>query len=521
MYLSLILREELVCLAILIFLFMTSYSYRKGKEGRKFHGILTAAITHVVFDGLTAWTVNRPDAVPAPVNDALHAVFYLSAVFFTREMLLYTAEMFHHPHEKQWRVGTLILMGLYAAAMILIPMEYGTFGGTRAGTGINANIAFVLGGCFVLLGFGLIVLNRGRMERKAWYGMTVLLTVLLVVAAVEYLDRSALLTGGAATIVTAGFFFFLENPAIAMERKAHTDAMTGVENRNAYERDMAAYDVQYQRDPEQRFIFLFADMNNLKSVNGMFGHGAGDEYIIFVAELLRKNLPEAEHVYRMGGDEFLAIYRNVPEEKVLAEIEKIHALCEEEAGKRAYPPMLAMGYAISGPQYRSLHDVLRVADYMMYQNKTELKREMTSSSLGKRGTSLNLTGLMDRMFDAMCLTDDRFYPYMTNLETGVTRVAPGMAEAFGLDGEFFDNFLDVWSGRVHPEDAAEVREDVTETMKGNRNRHDMVYRVKDRTGHYIPVTCRGAVYRGKDGDPDLFSGYIAIRAPEIAAEPGA
>ena len=49
----------------------------------------------------------------------------------------------------------------------------------------------------------------------------------------------------------------------------------------------------------------------------------------------------------------------------------------------------------------------------------------------------------------MCLTSVEFYPYMTNLETNVTRVAPAMAEFFGLDSEFIQYSPEVcWNGCI-------------------------------------------------------------------------
>ena len=509
----LILREEMVCLILLLFLLITSHSYRKGKDGNQFHRILAVAIAHVLFDGITAWTVNRPEAIPALVNDALHGMLYLSGALFARDMLIYTVQLYPPFQEKQWRRVTMIPLALFALAMLFVPMEYGIFDGTRAGTGLNVYLAFGLSGVYILLALGLVAKNWRQTGKKIRWIMVAMLAILLVAMGMELLNRAALLSGGAVTIVAAGFFFSLENPAIALERKASTDAMTGVENRNGYERDIEVYDAQYQQDPSQTFIFLFADMNNLKSVNGMYGHGAGDEYIILVAGILMKNLTEAEHIYRMGGDEFLAVYRNVPEETVHQGIDKIHAACREEAGKRRYTPMLATGYAVSGPQYKSLHDVLRVADYMMYQNKAEQKQEQTSG-LGARGASLNLTGLMDRVFDAMCLSDDDFYPFMTNIESGVTRIAPGMAEIFGMAEEFYENFLDVLGERVHPEDLDALREDVTETLKKNRKHLSCPFRARNREGQYIRFISRGGLYHGTDGEPDLFCGYITRQSDQ-------
>ena len=152
--------------------------------------------------------------------------------------------------------------------------------------------------------------------------------------------------------------------------------------------------------------------------------------------------------------------------------------------------------------------MLRVADYMMYRNKTAMKREMATGTVHENGTRLNLYGLTDRVFDAMCLTSVEFYPYMTNLETNVTRIAPAMAEFFGLESEFIQDFMAIWLERVHPADWDGYEQDLRATMKGLQPYHFYKYRARGKDGTYVEVTCRGGMYHGRDGEPDIFSGYI-------------
>ena len=92
----------------------------------------------------------------------------------------------------------------------------------------------------------------------------------------------------------------------------------------------------------------------------------------------------------------------------LASVEaQIQEACRKEQAFNETVPELAVGYAISDPKYSSLRDVLRVADYMMFRNKADLKREIVEDRIRNTGTHMNLTGLTDRVFDAMCLTSER------------------------------------------------------------------------------------------------------------------
>ena len=59
MNLVLVLRAELVCLIILLYLTFVSRTYRMGKDVRIFNQILFFAIIHAVMDMVTVYTVNN------------------------------------------------------------------------------------------------------------------------------------------------------------------------------------------------------------------------------------------------------------------------------------------------------------------------------------------------------------------------------------------------------------------------------------------------------------------------------
>ena len=289
---------------------------------------------------------------------------------------------------------------------------------------------------------------------------------------------------------------------------SHFETMNGLLSRSDYERDIQVYDKEFAINQNLTFIFLFVDINNLRSVNGLYGHSAGDAYISHIADLLTRQLDGAEHIYRMGGDDFLAIYRGQEESVVTRDVHRLRRACEEEGKKGRYQTELAMGYAVSNPEYHNLRDVMRVADYMMFRNKAEIKRDLTFPLVSGIGTQLNLMGLTDRVFDAMCLSSEQFYPFLTNLETNVTRVAPALCDFFGLEGEFLVDFLGQWQELVHPEDRPEFLDDIIATLTEKKQYHFCHYRVRGKDGEYVEVTCRGGVYHGRDGEPNIFAGYM-------------
>ena len=513
MNLVLVLRAEFVRLILLLYLTFVSRAYRMGKDVRVFNQILFFSIVHVVMDMVTVYTVNHTETVPLWINNLAHIIFYLSAILYSYEMCIYTLNL-SRPHQmnRTKRLLALSPVIIYVVLLFtpLLSIEYIQLNGTKASVGSAPNVGFVIAFVYFSVAIGSIFTHWHKVGAHFKRVMLPTLFLLIISELIQTQVKEFLFTGCAVTAITVAFFFTLENPATVLERKVMMDALSGLGTRSGYEHDMAEYDKEFEQNKNTKFTFLFVDINNLRSVNGLFGHQEGDSYISNVAVLLMTGLRGAEHIYRMrmGGDEFLAIYRKTDEKTVIRDIKRVQDACIKGHESLGYIPELAIGYAISDPKYNNLRDVLRVADYMMYRNKADIKRDIVEDTIRHTGTHLNLSGLTDRVFDAMCLTSEEYYPYLNNLETNVTRVAPAMVEYFGLEGEFIDNFGEKWLQHVHPDDVQEYVSDLSATMSGRKQYHFCRYRAKTKNGEYVELTCRGGVYHGRDGEPDVFAGYL-------------
>ena len=507
----LVLRAELVCLIILLYLTFVSRTYRMGKDVRVFNQILFFSVIHVVMDIVTVYTVNNTQTVPLWLNNIAHIIFYLSAILYSYEMCMYTLNL-SRPQQMD-RTKRLIALSPVIIYLILLctsvlKIEYQEQNGTWVSIGSAAVVGYIIAFVYFAIAIISIFTHWRKVGKHFKRIMLPMLFLLILSELIQTQVKEFLFTGCAITAITVAFFFTLENPAAVLERKVMMDALSGLKTRSSYEHDMAEYDKEFEQDKETRFTFLFVDINNLRSVNGLYGHQEGDSYISNIAVLLMTNLRGAENIYRMGGDEFLAIYRRTDEKVVIRDIKRVQEACSKMKDLHGYSPELAIGYAISDPKYSNLRDVLRVADYMMYRNKADIKRDIVEDAIYHTGTRLNLSGLTDRVFDAMCLTSEEYYPYICNLETNVTRVAPAMVDFFGLDGEFLDNFSEIWLKHVHPDDLQEYTSDISATMSGRKQYHFCRYRARGRNGEYVSVTCRGDVYHDRDGEPDVFAGYL-------------
>jgi diguanylate cyclase (GGDEF)-like protein len=123
---------------------------------------------------------------------------------------------------------------------------------------------------------------------------------------------------------------------------------------------------------DRRFAVLFVDVNNFKEVNDRHGHLVGDSVLREAAQRLSQCLPEAGHVVRFGGDEFVILLERVAGTK---EIRSVIVQIELAVAQPIAVPdgevslSLSVGVAMSSNEYRTPEELLSAADQAMYASK--------------------------------------------------------------------------------------------------------------------------------------------------------
>jgi diguanylate cyclase (GGDEF)-like protein/PAS domain S-box-containing protein len=153
---------------------------------------------------------------------------------------------------------------------------------------------------------------------------------------------------------------------------ALSDRLTGLANRTLFENRLALALI-WARRRARKIAVLFLDLERFKLINDSFGHDAGDNLLIAVADRLKAALRSGDTAARLGGDEFTVLCEDIGELRDVVDIvvrienslSKGFLVCGEEVRVRA-----SIGIAVSDTNRQdSPESLLRDADAAMYKAK--------------------------------------------------------------------------------------------------------------------------------------------------------
>ncbi len=149
-------------------------------------------------------------------------------------------------------------------------------------------------------------------------------------------------------------------------REASRDALTGLGNRRAWDRDLSA-----AAGRGQTVAVASIDLDGLKAINDNGGHAAGDAHLKSYAAALVGHLPPSVSAYRFGGDEYGLMC--VPAEAV-----NLGQLLAQVASDF---PQLAFSYGVaSSADHANTVAIVELADQRMYEMKRQHKATLVPNA---------------------------------------------------------------------------------------------------------------------------------------------
>ncbi len=136
------------------------------------------------------------------------------------------------------------------------------------------------------------------------------------------------------------------------------DSLTGIRNRNCYLQDIVKF------RGAKNIGIVYVNINNMKGINDAFGHAYGDKMLTECARRFEKTFSSG-FFYRIGGDEFVVICRDVAKEQFEQEIRSFKAQCAASTNFH-----VAVGYQWA-ERADDIQHLLHTAEAWMYEDKKQ------------------------------------------------------------------------------------------------------------------------------------------------------
>jgi diguanylate cyclase (GGDEF)-like protein len=172
----------------------------------------------------------------------------------------------------------------------------------------------------------------------------------------------------------------LENARLhrAVEQQAITDHLTGLANRRRFAETLSL-EVSRAERFSGTLALVFADLDDFKTVNDLYGHQVGDDVLRRFADLMRESVREFDLAVRHGGEEFALL---LPETDLEGGVRLAERLAEALRGTR-FPDWSGKTFSVTSsfgvsafPGSGSAEQLILAADRALYRAKKEGKNRV-------------------------------------------------------------------------------------------------------------------------------------------------
>lgn len=149
-----------------------------------------------------------------------------------------------------------------------------------------------------------------------------------------------------------------------LKKMSYTDLLTDTWNHNGFLRDQEAFNLNHT-DPVG---VVFIDINEMKQINDQYGHTQGDRVLVDLPKKVRDIFREAS-LYRVGGDEFIAVCEGMAECEFRKKVQRLKVLC------RSQPDYTFSVGEDWTARCGNIQSMIIAADQRMYQDKKRIQKE--------------------------------------------------------------------------------------------------------------------------------------------------
>lgn len=289
-------------------------------------------------------------------------------------------------------------------------------------------------------------------------------------------------------------------------KMSYKDTLTGAFNQNAM------LGAKLLTNDKDSFGAVYCDLNGLKRTNDLHGHDEGNRLICECYNLMKKCL-RTEWIYRVGGDEFIALYENVPREFVEQDVDSLRMTSLQSTCS------VSVGMAWSDKHPIDENAILKYADSDMYREKNLYYSVQTSGEKKSNNLKSNVISseeLMEHfmhntycdvgfLLHAIVRKNFTSHFFFGDIQQDIYYVSDNMKDLFGFSSNIVPHLLKKWENVIVDKKSHEqFCKNVREIMCDPTKHHDMRYQVRDKNGKNWWIRCYAEVKWREDGKQPLF-----------------
>jgi diguanylate cyclase (GGDEF)-like protein len=156
---------------------------------------------------------------------------------------------------------------------------------------------------------------------------------------------------------------------------AMKDGLTGLFNRAAFNARIKETFENYTTLKKEFSIIIF-DVNKFKKINDTLGHIAGDKVLKKISECLEESFRKGDFIARYGGDEFVVIIENLPEEMAKEKIELFNKNLKKRrfvSQKHGEIKLSVSAGTANVEENDTIESIIERADKAMYESKQKIE----------------------------------------------------------------------------------------------------------------------------------------------------
>lgn len=226
-------RMEIACIAVIVFMQIMYFSAKREKT--KIHNIfsllLIMSTIHLIFDGITVYTVNHLESVPLLVNNIVHRLFIgtMSGIFYlVYRYIVLLVEDESGDCLPLFRLSPLLLFH-NLICVILSPLYYVETANGNYSYGPAVYMSYVAVAIYLFLTVVVLWRHWKQIHYKKKLAISMAMTIEILLATYQAIHPTSLISGMGIMLINLSFYLNTENPDIALvqqvqEEKKRADA---------------------------------------------------------------------------------------------------------------------------------------------------------------------------------------------------------------------------------------------------------------------------------------------------------